>query len=54
MAKTQTRSGIAAVLDMIGAAISAAAAEESGRPVKARDLRRLGIDPVAFHKIRRF
>lgn len=54
MAKSQFRSGIGGMLDMIGSAIAVAAAEENGRAARASDLRRLGIDPVEFRKIRRF
>lgn len=37
---------------VFGAATAAAAAAESGRQPRARDLRTLGVDPNAFAKIR--
>jgi hypothetical protein len=37
---------------VFGAATAAAAAAESGRQPRARDLRTLGVDPDAFAKIR--
>ena len=54
MSKNQPRSTVSALFGMIGSAIAVAAAEENGRTARTQDLRRLGIDPVAFRKIRRF
>jgi hypothetical protein len=54
MSKNQPRSTFADLLGLLGSAISAAAAEESGRSARSQDLRRLGIDPIEFRKIRRF
>ncbi len=54
MSKNQPRSTFADLLGMLGSAISVAAAEENGRSARPQDLRRLGIDPMEFRKIRRF
>jgi len=54
MSKNQPRSTIAVLLGTIGSAIAVAAAEDNGRMPRGQDLRRLGIDPVSFRKIRRF
>ena len=40
--------------DVVASAIAAAAATNSGRRPKSRDLRALGIDPVQFRNIGRF
>lgn len=39
-------------LAVFGASVAAAAAAESGRQPRTRDLQTLGIDPEAFSKIR--
>lgn len=39
------------LLDIFGSAVAAAAATESGRAPRARDLRKLGIDPQQFRRI---
>ena len=44
--------GIGEFSDMMGSAIKAAAALESGRRPNVRDLLQLGIDPVRFNKIK--
>jgi hypothetical protein len=54
MSKNQPRSTFADLLGILGSAIAIASAEENGRTARGQDLRRLGIDPVAYRKIRRF
>ena len=49
MGRIIRKSGIGEFFNMMGSAISAAAAYEAGRRPNARDLRRLGIDPVRFN-----
>ena len=44
--------GIGEFFNMMGSAISAAAALETGRRPNVRDLRQLGIDPVRFNRIK--
>lgn len=46
--------GIFEFLDIVGSAFAVSAATREHRPAKEADLRRLGIDPVQFRKIRRF
>jgi hypothetical protein len=41
------------MLDVLGSAFAVSAAVESGQRAKARDLRRLGIDPERFDELRR-
>jgi len=52
VAMSTSRIRITEVLSIIGDAIAAASAIETGRQPKARTLRGLGIDPKAFRKIR--
>jgi hypothetical protein len=44
--------GIGEFFNMMGSAITAAAALETGRRPNAHDLRRLGIDPMRFNNVR--
>ncbi|MCG7505497.1 hypothetical protein [Mesorhizobium retamae] len=48
-----SRTAIRNLIDIVGSAINAAGAVEGNHNPKGRDLRRLGIDPVEFAKIRR-
>jgi len=48
-----SRTAIRNLIDIVGSAINAAGAVEGNRAPKGNDLRRLGIDPVEFAKIRR-
>lgn len=48
-----SRTAIRTLIDIVGSAINAAGAVEGNHNPKNRDLRRLGIDPVAFAKIHR-
>lgn len=50
MGRMIRKSGIGEFFNIMGSAIAAAAAFESGRRPDAADLRRLGIDPVRFNK----
>jgi hypothetical protein len=54
MSSNSTFARISNFVGMMGSAISAANAVESHRAPAARDLKRLGIDPVQFNKIGRF
>ncbi|PBB86375.1 MULTISPECIES: hypothetical protein [unclassified Mesorhizobium] len=42
------------LLAKFGSAASASQAVEAGRQPRRRDLKKLGIDPTAFERIRRF
>lgn len=53
MRKNSTFARIGGLVDIIGSAISVAAAVEGNRKAKAEHLRVLGIDPAQFEKIRR-
>ena len=46
------RTTISEVFSLIGSAIATAAAVESARQPRARDLKALGIDPEQFRQIR--
>jgi hypothetical protein len=46
------RSTLMSAVSILGSAIAAAAAVESGRQPRARDLRGLGIDPKQFREIK--
>lgn len=48
------RSRLESLLELIGSTIALAAAVESGRKPRNRDLGVLGIDAGQFHSIRRF
>ena len=50
MGRIIRKTGIGEFFNMMGSAIAAAAAFESGRRPNADDLRRLGIDPMRFNK----
>ncbi len=52
MSKIIRSTGIGEFFNMMGSAINAAAAVETGRRPNARDLRRLGIDPMRFNNVR--
>ena len=52
MSRIIRRTGIGEFFNIMGSAISAAAAYETGRRPNARDLRRLGIDPTRFNNAR--
>jgi hypothetical protein len=52
MGKIIRSTGIGEFFNMMGSAINAAAALETGRRPNARDLRRLGIDPMRFNNVR--
>ena len=52
MSRIIRRTGIGEFFNIMGSAISAAAAYETGSRPKARDLRRLGIDPTRFNNVR--
>lgn len=53
MTKTQSRRGyLGNIFDIVGAAINASAAVDGRRTPKAADLRKLGIDPASFPKVR--
>jgi hypothetical protein len=52
MSKIIRSTGIGEFFNMMGSAINAAAALETGRRPNARDLRRLGIDPMRFNNVR--
>ena len=49
VAKIIRNTGIGEFFGMMGSAINTAAALEKGRRPDARDLRRLGIDPMCFN-----
>lgn len=49
----QISSRIVSFIDIFGSAVAAASASEAGRQPRARDLRRLGIDPEQFGRIGR-
>lgn len=49
----KTRNAFSEFFGIFASATAAAAAIENGRPARARDLRRLGIDPEAFRSIGR-
>lgn len=51
--RTNSYSLIREVLSTMGDALATAAALRTGREPAAKNLRGLGIDPVAFHKINR-
>ena len=46
-------SAIGSFFDVIGSAAAVSRAVELGKAPRAADLRRLGIDPVAFGRVRR-
>ena len=46
-------SAIGSFLDMFGSAVAVSRAVEAGKAPRATDLRRLGIDPAAFGRVRR-
>ena len=46
------KTGIGEFFNMMGSAINAAAAVETGRRPHARDLRLLGIDPLRFNRVK--
>ncbi|WP_162839656.1 hypothetical protein [Mesorhizobium sp. 1M-11] len=48
-----SRTAFRNLIDIVGSAVNAAGAVEGNRAPKGQDLRRLGIDPVEFAKIRR-
>lgn len=52
MGKIIRNAGIGEFFNMLGSALSTASALETGRRPNARDLRRLGIDPIRFDTIR--
>lgn len=52
MSKIIRSTGIGEFFTMMGSAINAAAALETGRRPNSRDLRRLGIDPMRFNNVR--
>lgn len=52
MSRLIRSTGIGEFFNMMGSAINAAAAVETGRRPNVRDLHQLGIDPMRFHKIR--
>ena len=47
-------SAIGDIFTTFGSAVAVSRAVESGRKPRANDLRKLGMDPAAFDKIRRF
>ena len=52
MSRIIRSTGIGEFFSMMGSAISAGAAVETGRRPNVRDLRQLGIDPVRFSRIK--
>ena len=52
MSRIIRSTGIGEFFNIMGSAISAATAYETGRRPNARDLRRLGIDPTRFNNVR--
>jgi hypothetical protein len=52
MGRIIRKTGIGEFFNIMGSAISTAAAIETGRRPNAGDLRRLGIDPMRFNTIR--
>jgi hypothetical protein len=48
-----TLSAIGSFLDMFGSAVAVSHAVEARKAPRASDLRTLGIDPVAFGRVRR-
>lgn len=54
MSRIIRSTGIGEFFNILGSAITTAAALETGRRPNARDLRRLGIDPVKFNNVRSF
>jgi hypothetical protein len=52
MSHRQQRAGLGEFFSVLGSAIAAASAVDSGRRPAARDLRALGIDPERFRQIR--
>ena len=53
MARRTLSATVLDIADTIGSIIAASAAAEAGRAPRARDLRRIGIDPAAFHRLPR-
>ena len=47
-------SAIGDAFTLFGSAVAASRAVEAGRKPRASDLRKLGMDPIAFDKIGRF
>jgi hypothetical protein len=50
MSRLIRSTGIGEFFNMMGSAINAAAALETGRRPNGRDLRQLGIDPMRFNR----
>ena len=46
-------SAIGSIFDVLGSAVAVSNAVEARKAPRAADLRRLGIDPVAFGRVRR-
>lgn len=52
MGKILRKTGIGEFLSIMGSAINAAAAVETGRQPNSRDLQQLGIDPLKFRSVK--
>jgi hypothetical protein len=52
MSRIIRSTGLGEFFSMMGSAINAAAAVETGRRPSASDLRQLGIDPMRFSRIK--
>jgi hypothetical protein len=54
MSKIIRSTGIGEFFNIMGSAINAAAAVETGRRPRVSDLRQLGIDPLRFNHIKSY